>query len=850
MFSSKDLFFTPAASGAYTVSKSLRFRSGSTTYLNRTPTTPTSGTTWTWSGWIKRGALGSAYFGVFGAGSNATTTYDALYYTTSTNTISFFIANGASLNLETTQVFRDPSAWYHLVAVYDSTQTTASDRAKLYINGVKVTAFSTATYPTQNTVSAGINANGIVNVIGASRTTAVAFPYDGYMAEVNFLDGYPTVGGTTYNATTWNSLNVATLFGAYDTNGIWQPAAYTGNYGTNGYYLKFTDVGATSGANSGYGKDFAGSNYWTTNNFGTTSTATTYDSMLDSPTNATGDIGDYPVLNPLSFNSANVVDGNLAYLGANNTSTRATFAMPTSGKWYWELTPVNASPNYVGFGLMGASTTGTNNYGTAAAGLWGLYPTTTMYLSINGSAVNTTVSTPTLGVVFAAAYDADTGNFWIGYSSSGSGSPTWFNSTGGTTGNPATGANPVATISAQTLFPAVSGNDTTATKSAINFGQRPFALTVPSGYSSLNTQNLTTPTITNGAQYMAATTYAGNTGTQSITISSTNSGNNPLGTTFQPDFVWIKGRNVTVDHALFDVVRGTAKTLYSSASNAEVTNDVFGYLSAFNASGFTLVPGSTNADRVNGNYNYVGWQWKAGGTGVSNTSGSIPSTVSANTTAGFSVVTYTGTGANATVGHGLGVAPSMILIKDRDSSSNGGAVYHTSLGATQYLKLFQTTTGTDGFATDNTVWNGGSPTFNSSVFSIGTNARTNSTDKYVAWCWAPIAGYSAFGSYTGNGLPDGPFVYTGFRPRWVLYKCSSTTATGWIVIDTSRDTYNLSQTYLQPNTSGAEGTSSIIDILSNGFKFRGVTSADTNASGGTYIYAAFAENPFRIARAR
>jgi hypothetical protein len=247
---------------------------------------------------------------------------------------------------------------------------------------------------------------------------------------------------------------------------------------------------------------------------------------------------------------------------------------------------------------------------------------------------------------------------------------------------------------------------------------------------------------------------------------------------------------------------------------------------------------------------YVGWQWNAGGSTVTNTSGTISSQVRANPTAGFSVVTYTGTGANATVGHGLNATPAMIMVKNRDSGAIGGAVYHTSMGATKYLKLFQTTTGSDKEATDNTAWNGGSPTFNSSVFSVGSLNRTNSSQQMVAYCFAAVAGYSAFGSYTGNNSTDGPFVYLGFRPRFVLVKRTDVAAT-WYIWNTSSNTFNVIDTALFPNLTNAESSNVAYycDILSNGFKPR-ATNTDVNASGGTYIYAAFSEVGFKYALGR
>jgi hypothetical protein len=243
---------------------------------------------------------------------------------------------------------------------------------------------------------------------------------------------------------------------------------------------------------------------------------------------------------------------------------------------------------------------------------------------------------------------------------------------------------------------------------------------------------------------------------------------------------------------------------------------------------------------------YVGWQWKAGGTAVSNTSGSITSSVSVNTTAGLSIVTYTGTGANATVGHALTAAPSMVIVKNR-SSAVAWAAWHTSIANTQYLVLNTT----DAVATGATWWNSTSPT--SSVISVGTSTSTNASgNTYVAYCWAPVAGYSAFGSYTGNASADGPFVYTGFRPRWIMIKNVSIINQIWFVFDTAVNSYNLSQNFLAPNNTNVEytgATNNPIDILSNGFKIR-YSNTGTNDSGSTMIYAAFAENPFKYSLAR
>ena len=332
---------------------------------------------------------------------------------------------------------------------------------------------------------------------------------------------------------------------------------------------------------------------------------------------------------------------------------------------------------------------------------------------------------------------------------------------------------------------------------------------------------------------MDATLYTGTSASLSVT--------NTAG--FKPDFVWTKARSFGYDHGLFDSVRGVTKLLSSNSTAAESTSA--NSLTAFNSNGFTVdANGATGASGTT----YVGWQWQAGqGSTSSNTSGTITSTVSVNATAGFSIVTYTGTGANATVGHGLGVAPKMLIVKSRSAAVNW-VVYNASLGNTGslYLNL------TNSFTTVAT-WNNTSPT--PSVFSVnGTGYYVNdSAATYVAYCWAEIAGFSKFGSYTGNGSTDGTFVYLGFRPKFIMYKRTDSTGS-WGIFDTSRNTYNLSTNVLYANLSSAEYTSTgagfdNIDILSNGFKPR-QSNSGVNASGGTYIYMAFAENPFKSSLAR
>jgi len=347
----------------------------------------------------------------------------------------------------------------------------------------------------------------------------------------------------------------------------------------------------------------------------------------------------------------------------------------------------------------------------------------------------------------------------------------------------------------------------------------------------------TTFAVPDGRVAMAATTYTGTGATLAVS--------NAVNTvSFQPDLVWIKSRGQARSHRLQDVIRGVGVRLSSDLTDADTTDA--SSLTAFNSNGFSL---GTNVNYNTSAETFVAWNWKAGGTVTAgnNTAGTITSTVSANTTAGFSVVTYTGTGANATVGHGLGVAPSMVIVKSRSSAGTDWWVWQTALAGTDYLHLDDTSA--KGTAAN--VWNSTTPSL--TVFSLGAtagNGSNSSGQTYVAYCWAPVAGYSAFGSYTGNGSTDGPFIYTGFRPRWILCKRTDA-AESWCLQDSSRSPYNsANRNLLLAESAVAELTvGDPTDILSNGFKPR-TAGTGMNASGGTYIYAAFAESAFKFSNAR
>jgi hypothetical protein len=332
-------------------------------------------------------------------------------------------------------------------------------------------------------------------------------------------------------------------------------------------------------------------------------------------------------------------------------------------------------------------------------------------------------------------------------------------------------------------------------------------------------------TIKKSSDYFNTVLWNGNSSAQSIT-----------GIGFQPDFIWNKSRNTAVDHRSFDAVVGENKSL--------LPNDTYGVqdgegVSSFDTDGFSFSANFGGDTNVTGQ-TYVAWNWLASNTTASNTDGSITSTVSANTTSGFSIVSYTGTGANATVGHGLGSTPKMIIIKELNNATNW-IVYHAGVGNGGGLQL-NTTIATD---TDSTFWNSTTPT--SSVFSLGSNGNSNgSSDNYIAYCFADVQGFSKFGSYTGNGQAStsSPFIYTGFKPAFVIIKNTIDTH-GWSITDNKRNGYNENSVFLYANTSDADASYPMTSFYSNGFQpiEAGADKGATNQSGDTYIYMAFAEEP-------
>lgn len=789
------------------ISRSLRFNSPDNAYLNRTPAVAGNRKTWTWSGWVKRGKLSTL--------QALETVQDGVsedsFAFLSGDILRVYMSPVGGNGTVTDAVFRDPSAWYHIVIAVDTTQATAANRTIIYVNGVNVTS-SSSNYVNQN---ADTRFNGVLpHFLGRyANQVQPEGNFDGYMTELNFIDG---------QALTPSS------FGLTDPNtGVWVPKKYTGTYGTNGFYLNFSDSNSTTLL----GYDYSGNgNNFTVNNFSVTVGAGN-DSLTDVPTlwtpstvtSDTGGVvrGNYCTWNPFLKYLYLVApaNGNLDAFG-NNANWRSILGSiaATSGKWYAEITIQSAGGDMmVGvFNLNDSAevyqicNTDNRNLGRTTAG-YGYQNNGNKYSNSSGAAYGATYTT---GDILGIALDLDGGTIT-------------FYKNGSSQGQAYSG------LSGNFTF-AVSG--TTSTTYNGNFGQRPFAYTPPSGYKSLCTTNLPTPTI--GA---ASTALAGNY-FNPVLYTGTGSALGVTGVGFQPDFVWIKSRSASTDHALYDAVRGVQKQLETNNTGIETTETQG--LTAFDTNGFNL---GTLAQLNTASATYVGWNWKAGSSNVTNTNGSITSTVRANTTAGFSILTFTTPGGftTGTVGHGLGVTPSMFIVKNTNDpgGTNRWLVYHISIGNTGALYM-DTSNST---ITSSSFWNNTSPT--SSVFTVGANLY--GSQSYVAYCFTPVAGYSAFGSYTGNGSTDGPFIYTGFRPAFILTKNITTAGYWWEMVDDQRSPYNTSNKTLYANVADTEYTSSGYDkdLVSNGFKIRG-TSLGQNGNNDTYIYAAFAEFPFKFANAR
>ena len=780
-----------AAGDPVEIERSLRFNSADSAYLSRTPGTAGNRKTWTWAGWVKLGSVGTVRQ-IFTARTSGTPY--ALFYIYSDDKINFA---DSSLNSRTTAaVYRDPSAWYHIQLTIDTTDATAVNRVRLWVNGTLQTWAST-TAPTQN-------ADGQINTatahsIGSPQPYANNEYFSGYLADIHFIDG--------------QALTPSSFTGVSATTGQLIPLAYSGSYGTNGFKLKFSDNSAATAAT--LGADTSGNNNdWTPNNLSVTAGAGN-DSLVDTPTSISatdtgvgGEVrGNYCTWNPLSKGTdVTLANGNLDMISSStggNTTCSSTFGV-SSGKWYWEVTCTGSDPRN-GIGVVKNDVNLNAYLGSDSSG-WGYSWNAYKYNNGVGSSYG---ASHTANDVIGVALDADSGTLTF-YKNGASQGQAYSNLTSGP------------------FFPAIADDSSgSVAGGSLNAGQRPFAYTAPSGFKALCDTNLGAPLVAKPNTLFDTKIYTGNGGTQTIS-----------GLAFSPDFVWVKNRSNALSHRWTDVLRGVEQEIGSDYTGAEYYQP--GGLSSFNADGFTV--GSNNGSNASGN-TYVAWTWDAGTSTVSNTAGSITSQVRANVSAGFSVVGFnSGSSGAKTIGHGLGVAPSLLICKNRDGSANW-TVYHSSAtNVSQFLML----NSTNAVGSSSNIWGSAAPTSTVFGFDSGTNQAANV--NIICYAFAPVAGYSSFGSYTGNGSADGPFVFCNFRPRYLMIKRSSGIG-AWAIYDSVRLTYNASNVQLYANSSGAEVVDDPIDILSNGFKIRGTGSA-FNGSGETYVFAAFAESPFQYARAR
>ena len=689
--------------------------------------------------------------------------------------------------------FRDYGAWYHICHVVDY---TTSPYVFFYVNGVLQDP--STIYGLKSGAGYGTNYSPVSGdtfyIAGNSGTAGCP---TGYQADTYWIEG--------------QALNPVGTFGELNEDtGQFVPIEYTGTYTGNSFYLDYADSADFGTDQSGLGNDF-------------TANAFTADQQsIDTPTN------NYCTMNPLfASNYFTFTEGNLNLVGPQG-ETGATFSTigMSSGKWYFECYFTDGEKWRMGV-APSSSTVGTD---TGVGTVIDLHDTGYIYNFTTGATAQTVGTLGSTGDVVGIALNMDDNEvtFYLNNSAYGS---------------TASIGTPTAPWGAYCINYSTSGDANPTYK--FNFGQdssfagaktaqgnggvgEDFFYTPPAGYKALNTDNLPDAAIALPTDHFNSILYTGNGGTQALT-----------GVGFAPDFFWNKNRTATYQHMLYDTVRGVTKYLTSNDIDVEATDA--NSLTSFDSDGVTLgSSGSSNATGVTA----VGWSWKGGGAAVSNTDGSITSSVSANPTAGFSVVGYTSisTTVDETIGHGLSVAPEMVIVKNLDSAWNWD-VYTPALSSGYDLKLNTTDAQASG------RWSTTAPT--ASVVTLKYDYEHTSTNDYIAYCFHSVEGYSKIGAFTGAATP-GAFVYTGFKPAYLLVKSYSNAGNEWFIFDDKRYPRNVKVgKYLQAQSTAAEVTTaeswSPLDFLSNGIKFR---YTQFNPSGYGMIYMAFAESPFKTSNAR
>ena len=791
------------------VQRSLRFNTADSAYLNRTFTTAGNRKKWTYSAWVKRNKPGTGAMLLTAESGSNNDEYHYLWID-SDNIYGLIGIVGANPHIfRTTAVLRDPSAWFHMVSIFDTDNSVGADRWQIWINGVKQSLTVTSTM-SQGFASGWVNNNN-KHYVGRRDNYSLGYNSDFQLTEINFVDGQALEPSN---------------FGETDPQtGVWIPKSYVGTYGTNGFRLNFSNNSSTTAL--GYDSSGNGNN-WTANNFSITP-GSGNDSLVDVPslygvdTGLGGEVrGNYCTWNPLvpadGTTFITYSDGNLiAASGTGVTQGQSAFGSLNinNGKWYYEATfTQSGSTSFdgsIGFAKVdsGGLYTNNNNYAYIYLrnGQKGLFGTQSNYATSFGS-----------GDIIGIALDLDAGT--ITFYKNGVNLGIAFTGISGT-------LTPVARLIREASY---------SSQFAVNFGQRPWAYAPPAGYKALCSTNLSAPAVgqtsdNQADNYFNTITYIGNGATtRSIT-----------GVGFQPDLVWVKSRsNASGFHILVDSVRGAGKWLSTNSTNAE--NGPGQLITSLDADGFSLNLSPNNTVNEN-NGSYVAWCWNAGGTTVTNTSGTISSQVRANPRAGFSIIKFTGSSTNSTVGHGLGTTPAFAIVKASEAGQSWRC-FHTSLGTNSFITL-DTQVAAE---TNANYWAGTNATV-LGLSSGGGGGNNRSGQFMIAYCWSAVPGFSAFGSYTGNGGgTNGPFVYTGFRPKFLLIK-SSTNTTEWLIMDGARNPSNPCNLRLDANASNADQPIIYLDMLSNGFKLVNPNSW-MNDSGYTFIYAAFAEHPTRLATAR
>jgi hypothetical protein len=770
-----------------TLDKSLIFNVGDGPKLSRTNSSGGNRRTFTISAWVKRSNMGqNSYIFFAGESGNA---YSRLWLDSSDLKLHFHSTNSAGSNrmsISTTRTFEDKSRFYHIVVAVDTTQGTNSNKIKLYVDGEQITAFSYESYDGGTNYDTEVNKANSVHYWGQAGHYA-SQGLEGYLAQAIFVDG------TAYGPDT---------FGITDTStGNWIPKTLGSiTYGTNGSRLDFAN---TAGQTFGDDTSGQGNDYTVTN-------LTSGDLTTDTPTK------NFAILDPSRSKSGfTFTEGNRKLATGDNTGLAFSTMRVYGTKFYFEakLTAFTSGGG-PSFGLAPEDTVVTTDPGSPGDGegnkLMGYYSNGTdsaiLYRgqyyndSGNGASVNDWVQMAFDGTDRSnqKVYIGRNNTFYYEDASKGS-----FNA-----------AKPTFTFDGNNQ-PSVrlylSNRRSTGTSSGastwenINFGTHSYNYTAPTGFGSLNQDTMTEVDEGKG------------------------------------DLVWVKNRdNGSRGHQLYDSSRGPLKTIYSNGTNAESTND--DSLQKFLKGGFAAedFTGFNEAGE-----SHVAWNWVAnGGTTSANTDGSgatLASTIQANQTAGFSIVTYTGSGSNALVAHGLSSAPEWVLIKER-SNSNSWINSHVGLTSQATYSLTLNNTNAEYSDAGTVFWNNAAPT--NKVVSLDTDTGVNGSSRtYVMYCWHSVPGFSKFGSYTGNGNVDGPFIYTGFKPSFLIVK-NRQRATGWYMYDNKRTPFNEMDGHMFPGATTAETTGSEeVDFLSNGIKFRGDNSG-SNRSGEVFVYMAFAEHPF------